>query len=135
MITGQVMRSMTGLGSALRQTRSKIGFSLLSREDIYKIISEQLAQVNPENQELTLQEYDRRMKAMSEALRALQEKLTDLQASGHLNDETMSQAIGSIQNDDHFSTDERNILATILKQNIVLQKPELAEKGTYKEVA
>ncbi|MBF0122925.1 MAG: hypothetical protein HQL21_05915 [Candidatus Omnitrophica bacterium] len=133
-IAGHVRRHVTGLGDTVRQARSKFGISLLSRADIYKIISEQLPRENAEQQELTLQEYDRRMKAMAEAVRALQEKIAELQLSGHLNARTMSQAVNSIQSDDHFSADERNILATILKQNIVLQKPELAAKGTRKDI-
>ncbi|MBF0569224.1 MAG: hypothetical protein HQL18_00400 [Candidatus Omnitrophica bacterium] len=133
MVAGHAKRRMSGFLDTVRQTRSKLGFSLLSREDIYKIIAEQSVQTNPEQQELTLQAYDRRMKAMSEALHALQEKIAELQLSGHLNARTMSQAVNEIQSDDHFSSDERNILATILKQNIVLQKPELAKKGARKD--
>ena len=79
-------------------------------------------------QELTLQEYDQRLKSMSEAIRALYEKFEALQLTGRWNTQTMSQFIGSIPNDDHFSVDDSYILATILKQNIALQKPELARE-------
>ena len=83
---------------------------------------------DPTQQELTLQEYDQRLKSMSEAIRALYEKFEALQLTGRWNTQTMSQFIGSIPNDDHFSVDDSYILATILKQNIALQKPELARE-------
>ncbi len=127
MLAGRTRRSISGAWDSLREARSNFGVSLLSREEIYKIIAEQSARMNPEQQELALQAYDRRLKAMSEALHALQEKIAELQLSGHLNAQTMAQAIGEVQSDEHFSADERNILATILKQNIVLQKPELVK--------
>ncbi|MBF0330833.1 MAG: hypothetical protein HQL17_02770 [Candidatus Omnitrophica bacterium] len=133
-IAGRAKRGISGLWSTIGQTRSKLGISLLSREDIYRIIAEQSSQMNPEDHTLTLQAYDRRLKAMSEAMHALQEKIAELQASGHLNAQTMSQAIGEIEDDNHFSLDEKNILATILKQNIVLQKPELAGKAAATEI-
>ena len=69
-------------------------------------------------------EYD----AAKDAQGLNEKKIAELQASGHLNARTMSQAVNSVQDADHFSADERNILATILKQNIVLQKPELVNK-------
>lgn len=127
MLAGRTRRGLSGAWDSFRQAGSHIGGSSLSREEICKIIAEHSAQMNPEQQELALQAYDRRLKAMSEALHALQEKIAELQASGHLNASTMAQAIGEVQSDEHFSADERNILATILKQNIVLQKPELVK--------
>ncbi|MEI6438417.1 MAG: hypothetical protein WCO69_06695 [Candidatus Omnitrophota bacterium] len=128
-LTGQAKRQLEGVWGTVKQVKSHLAVSLLSRDDIRQIVAEQMSNVNAEEQDRALQEHDRRLKAMSEALMALQEKITQLQASGHLNARTMSQAVSSIENDDHFSADERNILATILKQNIVLQKPELAKKG------
>lgn len=126
-MAGQSKRLINRVWGAVSQTKFRLGGSSLSREEICKIIAEHSAQMNPEQQELALQAYDRRLKAMSEALHALQEKIAELQASGHLNASTMAQAIGEVQSDEHFSADERNILATILKQNIVLQKPELVK--------
>ncbi|MBF0532950.1 MAG: hypothetical protein HQL23_07645 [Candidatus Omnitrophica bacterium] len=128
-LIGQTWRPVSGVWDALRQTKSRIGIRLLSGDDLRKIISEYLVHLNPEPQAVTLQEYDRRISSLTEALRALQEKINDLQLRGHLNRQTMSQTIGEIQGDAHFSESERNILATILKQNIVLQKPEMAQKG------
>ncbi|MBF0594749.1 MAG: hypothetical protein HQL22_07260 [Candidatus Omnitrophica bacterium] len=127
-IAGQARRGLAGFWETFQQTRSKIGISLLSREDIRKIVSEEVPRVSAEQHELSLQEHERRLKAMSEALLALQEKIGELQKSGRLNEQTMSQAVSAIEHDEHFSDDERNILATILKQNLVLQKPEALKK-------
>ncbi|MBF0503636.1 MAG: hypothetical protein HQL14_00900 [Candidatus Omnitrophica bacterium] len=124
---GSAKRGISGLWDVTRRTGSKVSASLLPKDEIYKIVSEKTAQLNPEQHEMTLQEYDRRLKAMSEAIRVLQEKIAELQLSGHLNAQTMAGAIGSVESDEHFSKDEKNILATILKQNIVLQKPELVK--------
>ena len=134
MMAGHATRRITEFWDSFRHVRSRIGISLLSREDVQRIIAEQLASANPEQQDLTLQQYDRRMKAMSEALLALQEKIAELQASGHLNAQTMSQAIGEVQSEEHFNDDERNIFANILRQNIVLQKPELVKSEIPAEV-
>lgn len=128
-MAGQAKRYLTGLQGTVQQARARIGVSLLSREDIRQIIAEQIPRMDAEQHELTLQQYDRRLKVMAEALHALQEKIAELQSSGHLNARTMSLAVSEVQNDEHFSADERNILATILKQNIVLQKPELVPSG------
>ncbi|MBF0533253.1 MAG: hypothetical protein HQL23_09215 [Candidatus Omnitrophica bacterium] len=126
-LAGKAGRSAAGLWYAVRRAKSKLSISLLSRDDIYKIIAEHIARLKPEQQELAIQEYERRLKSLTEALHALQEKISELQSSGHLNSRTMSQAIGALPGGEHFSDDERNILATILKQNIALQKPELTK--------
>ncbi|MBF0571489.1 MAG: hypothetical protein HQL12_06405 [Candidatus Omnitrophica bacterium] len=127
MLAGRAWRGITGLKNITLKTGSKSKTRFLPKEDIDKIVSQQVSPFNPEQHELTLQEYDRRLKAMSEAIRALQEKIVELQLSGNLNARTMAQAIGSVESSENFSVDERNILATILKQNIVLQKPELVK--------
>ena len=126
-IAGQTRRHFSGMFDTFQHARTKIGVSLLSREELRRIVAEQSPREDAEQHVLTLQQYDRRLKAMAEALHALQEKIAELQSSGHLNARTMSLAVDAVKNDDHFSADERNILATILKQNIVLQKPELVK--------
>ena len=123
-ITGQARRQLGGLLDTFRQAKSRLGVSLLTRDDIRKIVSEEVPRANAEQTEFSLQEHERRLKAMAEALLALQEKVAELQSSGRLNARTMSQTVSQIQHDEHFSADERNILATILQQNIALQKPE-----------
>jgi len=126
-ITGRALRGISGLWDTTRKITPKIPLSLIPQQNIENTVNEALSGFNLEQQELTLQEYDRRLKAMSEAIRALQEKIAELQLSGSLNAQTMAQAIGSVSNDEHFSVDEKNIFATILKQNIVLQRPELVK--------
>ena len=126
-LVGQTRRQLSGFFDSVHEARTKLGFSLLSKEDLRRLVAEQTPREDADDHHLTLQQYDRRLKAMAEALSALQEKIAELQASGHLNARTMSEAVNEVQNDEHFSADERSILATILKQNIVLQKPELAK--------
>ncbi|MBF0217079.1 MAG: hypothetical protein HQL30_08815 [Candidatus Omnitrophica bacterium] len=97
----------------------------LSMDDIRAIIQAEFGGQGALSQE----EYNRRLQVLTERIHALQETIAELKASGRFNARTVSMSLDSINREDQFSADEKNILATILKQNIALQKPELAKKN------
>ncbi|MBF0388129.1 MAG: hypothetical protein HQL20_09815 [Candidatus Omnitrophica bacterium] len=138
-IAGQAKRHISGLWGTLQQAKSRVVAGLLSKDDLRQIIAEQLPRVNVEQQELALQEHERRLKAMAEELYALQAKIQALPSGGHSNARILPiprngpDDVNALPGADDFSTDERNILATILKQNIALQEPQPRKSHVKKE--
>ncbi|MBF0619344.1 MAG: hypothetical protein HQL19_04170 [Candidatus Omnitrophica bacterium] len=128
-LAGRATRQVMNFWDTVKTSRSRIAYALFSKEDIRRIVAEEVPRYLPEKENLSLQAYERRLQVFSERLHALQETIAELQLSGQLNQKTVAQTIGSIQADDQLNADEKSILATILNQNILLQKPELVKNS------
>jgi uncharacterized membrane protein len=123
-ITGLTHRYLSFTWRKLLSVGSLFGSQRLSIDDIRAIVQAEFGGQGVLSQE----EYNRRLQVLTERIHALQETIAELKASGRFNAQTVSLSLDSINREEQFSADEKNILATILKQNIALQKPELAKK-------
>jgi len=98
-----------------------------SRERIRSIISEELTRLLGKEGELRGVELEERLQAMAEAILALQERINELSARGPVSAADMWKEIGSLEAAAPLTNGERSILVNVLRQNIALQKPELAD--------
>ena len=75
--------------------------------------------------EPTEEKLEQRLKIMAETILALQERIDELVAGGHISQTDMLDALDSIKAADFLTNDERVMLVNVFRQNIALQRPEL----------
>lgn len=116
--------------ASARETLSESAKELrprFSRERIRSIITEELTRLLGTEAELKGAELEERLQFMAEAILALQERINEVSAHGPVSAAAMWKEIGSLEAAAPLTNDERSILVNVLRQNIVLQKPELAD--------
>ena len=123
---GGVSRALASARETLRESARKLR-PRFSRERIRSIISEELTRLLGKEGELRGVELEERLQAMAEAILALQERINELSARGPVSAADMWKEIGSLEAAAPLTNGERSILVNVLRQNIALQKPELAD--------
>ena len=68
---------------------------------------------------------EQRLQIMAEAIFALQKRLDELVAGGHISGRDMLEAMDSLKVADSLTNNERTVLVNVFRQNIALQKPKL----------
>ncbi len=68
---------------------------------------------------------EQRLQVMTETILALQERLDELVARGHINETDLLDAMDSLKAAESLTSDERAVLVNVFRQNIALQRPEL----------
>lgn len=96
-------------------------------EKIRSLVSEELSRLTSEDAALAEVKIEERLKAIAEALRALQEKIDELSAHGPVREADMRKAMGSVKAIETLSKDEKAILMNVFRQNIALQRPDLID--------
>ena len=96
-----------------------------TQEAIRSIVMAELAQLKGMDRTINLVEFEKRLRVMSEAIEALQVRITELVASGPIGAAEMQMAIGSIKAAESLTNVERTMLVNVFRQNMVIQKPEL----------
>lgn len=111
--------------NALRRSAEKLR-SIPTKEKVRSIITEELIRLMGKQTEFTGAELQERLQVMAEAIESLQEEITKLRTRGPVSEADMFKAMDSLKATSSLTDDERTILANVFKQNIAIQKPELA---------
>jgi hypothetical protein len=97
-----------------------------SREKIRAIVTEELMHLVGKETELTRIKLEERLQVMAQTILALQERINDLSASGPVSEADMWEAVDSLEAAQSLTNGERVVLVKVFRQNVALQKPELA---------
>ena len=68
---------------------------------------------------------EQRLQVMTEAILALQKRLDELVAGGHISGRDVLEAMASLKVADSLTDNEKAVLVNVFRQNIALQKPKL----------
>lgn len=74
---------------------------------------------------LAWEKLEQRLQVMAETILALQERLDEKVARGHISETDMLNAVNSLKAADSLTNDERVMLVNVFRQNIAIQRPEL----------
>jgi len=121
--------SFSALSSARRALRESVAKlrPQSSREKIRAIVIDELTHLMAGEAELTGTKLEERLQLMAETILALQEKINELSARGPVSETDMWEAMSSLKAAESLTDDERAILATVFRQNIAIQKPDLID--------
>ncbi len=125
-VAGAGAGALAAVGRSLRASARLLRFRS-AREKIRSIVIEELARVMGGEAELTRSKLDERMRVMAQTLVALQERVNQLSTQGPVSSADLMKEIGSLEVAAPLTDDERAVLASVFRQNIALQKPELAD--------
>ena len=118
-LVGGTRRVLSWPGSALSGSAEKLR-SIFVTEELTRLDGAE--RLDEENQKLK-----QRLKVMAETIAALQERLNEMVAGGHISQTDMLEAMDSIKTADPLNNDERTVLVNVFRQNIALQKPKLVD--------
>jgi len=68
---------------------------------------------------------EQRLQVMAEAILALQKRLDELVAGGHISGRDVLEAMASLKVANSLTNNEKAVLVNVFRQNIALQKPKL----------
>lgn len=111
--------------NALRKSAEKLR-PMPAREKIRSIVTEELIRLMGKEVELAGTKLEERLQIMAETLEALQEKIAQFSAHGLAGETLVSAAIASVEEAQLLSPEEKALLANIFRQNVAIQKPQLA---------
>jgi len=122
-------RSFNALSSTRKALRESVGKlrPRYSRENIRAIVIDELTRLPARKAEFTGTILEERLQLMAETILALQERINELSARGPVSETDMWEAMGSLKAAESLTDDERAILATVFRQNIAIQKPDLID--------
>ena len=129
---GRTRKVLSWPGSALSKAIEKLR-SVFPSAKVRTVVAEELTRLMG-NEGLTEEKLERRLKVMAETILALQERLDEMVASGHISQTDMLEAMDSLKAADSLTNDERTVLVNVFRQNIALQKPELVGSGASEGV-
>jgi len=110
-------------GSALSNAIGKLR-SIFPSAKVRTIVTEELTRLMGA-EGLTEDKLEQRLKVMAETILALQERLDEMVAGGHISQSDMLEAMDSLKTANSLTNDERTVLVNVFRQNMALQKPEL----------
>ncbi len=76
---------------------------------------------------LVEEKLEQRIQVMAETIVALQERIDEMVARGHISETEVLDAMDSLETARSLSNDEKAVLVNVFRQNIALQKPELVD--------
>ena len=123
-VVGGTRKVLTWPGSALSKAIDKLR-SVFPSAKVRTVVAEELTRLMGA-EGLAEEKLERRLKVMAETILALQERLDEMVAGGHISQTDMLEAMDSIKTTDSLTNDERMVLVNVFRQNVALQKPELA---------
>ena len=126
-LVGGTRKVLSLPGSALSKAIEKLR-SIFPSAKVRTVVAEELTRLMG-TEELAEDKLERRLKVMAETILALQERLDEMVAGGHISQTDMLEAMDSIKTTDSLTNDERTVLVNVFRQNIALQKPELVGSG------
>jgi len=125
--TGMSTKKITQGSQAVKESIGKLK-PRSTIEKIRAVVHEELSTVNFSHDGVTRSELEERMKVMTDAVIALQEKLSKMAISGPISEKAFMDATQSIDTAGKLHEEEKAILTRIFRQNIAIQKPEMTNK-------
>jgi len=122
-LVGTTRKVLSWPGSALSKAIEKLR-SVFPSARVRTIVTEELTRLMAQK-EPTEEKLEQRLKIMAETILALQERIDELVAGGHISQTDMLDALDSIKAADFLTNDERVMLVNVFRQNIAIQRPEL----------
>lgn len=123
---GGSLNVLASARKALGESAKKLR-PLSSRKRIQSIVTEELIRLAGKEAELTRTKLEERLQVMAETIEAIQKEIAELSACGFHHETLVSAAIASVEGPEFLSDEERAILASIFRQNIAIQKPDLID--------
>ena len=122
-LVGTTRKVLSWPGSTLSKAIEKLR-SVFPNAKVRTVVAEELTRLM-EAEGLAEEKLEQRFKVMAETILALQKKLDEMVARGHISQTDMLEAMDSIKTAEALTNDERTVLVNVFRQNIALQKPEL----------
>ena len=98
--------------------------SVFPGSNVRNIVTEELIRLMGA-EGLVEEKLEKRLQVMAETIIALQERIDELAARGHISDTDVLGAMDHLETARSLSNDEKAVLVNIFRQNIAIQKPEL----------
>ena len=124
-LVGGTRKVLSWPGSTLSKAIEKLRFVFPSAK-IRAIVTEELMRFMAQK-EPTEEKLEQRLKIMAETILALQERIDEMVAHGHISETDMLEALNSLKTAESLTNDERAVLVNVFRQNVAIQKPELVE--------
>ncbi len=122
-LVGTTRKVLSWPGSTLSKAIEKLR-SMFPSAKVRTIVTEELIRLlGAEN--LAEEKLEQRLQVMAETILALQERIDELVARGHISETDMLDAMDSLKTARSLTNDEKAVLVNVFRQNIALQKPEL----------
>jgi len=122
-LVGGTRKVLSWPNSALSKATEKLR-TIFPNAKVRTVVAEELTRLIG-TEGLTEEKFERRLKVMAETILALQERLDQMVANGHISQTDMLEVMDSLKTAETFNNDERTVLVNVFRQNIALQKPEL----------
>jgi hypothetical protein len=132
-LVGGTRKVLSLPGSALSKAIEKLR-SIFPSAKVRTVVAEELTRLM-EAEGLAEEKLEQRFKVMAETILALQKKLDEMVASGHVSQTDMLEAMDSIKTAEALTNDERGVLVNVFRQNIALQKPELVNTAVGSDMS
>ena len=122
-LVGTTRKALSWPGSTLSKAMGKLR-SIFPSAKVRTIVTEELIRLLGA-EGLAGKKLEQRLQVMAETILALQERLDELAARGHINETDMLDVVDSLKAADSLTNEERIMLVNVFRQNIAIQKPEL----------
>jgi hypothetical protein len=132
-LVGGTRKVLSLPGSALSKAIEKLR-SIFPSAKVRTVVAEELTRLM-EAEGLAEEKLEQRFKVMAETILALQKKLDEMVAGGHVSQTDMLEAMDSIKTAEALTNDERTVLVNVFRQNIALQKPELVNTAVGSDMS
>lgn len=122
-LVGTTRKVLSWPGSTLSKAIEKLR-SIFPSANVRTIVTEELIRLLGA-EGLAEEKLEQRLQVMAETILALQERIDELVARGHISETDMLDAMDSLKTARSLTNDEKAVLVNVFRQNIALQKPEL----------
>lgn len=122
-LIGTTRKVLSWPGSTLSKAIEKLR-SIFPSAKVRTIVTEELIRLLGA-EGLAEEKLEQRLQVMAETILALQERIDELVARGHISETDMLDAMNSLKTARSLTNDEKAVLVNVFRQNIALQKPEL----------
>lgn len=100
--------------------------SIFPSSNVRNIVTEELIRLMGA-EGLGEEKLEQRLQVMAGTIVALQERIDELVARGHISETEVLDVMDSLEAARSLSNDEKAVLINVFRQNIALQKPELVD--------
>ncbi|HUV40670.1 MAG TPA: hypothetical protein VMW23_02635 [Sedimentisphaerales bacterium] len=114
---------------AVRQSTVKFHPRRQPKKTEQSLTTQELMRLVHQEAELTQTKLEHRLQIMAETIQALEKKITPLSAAGPVTEADMWQAMACLKGAQSLTSDEKALLASVFRDNIAIQKPELVAAG------
>lgn len=84
---------------------------------------------------ITREEFDERLQHLVTSIVSLQQKIDELRTQGPVTEAALYGAIETVSAAEPLDEEEKAVLASIFRQNVAIQRPELVRSGASKQAS